>query len=152
MIIPNIFDPFAVEVCMALSKKKAVHILSITEDKITTLKEIPLPEPPLHMAVDGGAVCVALANQHRYCMVNILSGKEEFLLSGPTDVMGMFVTSEGTSQRAPLSWSERLLALGFSFPYAVALGANSILCSQHYKGRTKSHRSSHLYLRVVDFY
>ena len=34
---------------MALSKKKAVHILSITEDKITTLKEIPLPEPPLHM-------------------------------------------------------------------------------------------------------
>ena len=40
--------------------------------------------------------------------------------------MGMFVTSEGTSQRAPLSWLERLLALGYSFPYAVALGANSI--------------------------
>nr|XP_058955595.1 transforming growth factor-beta receptor-associated protein 1-like [Pocillopora verrucosa] len=144
---PNMFDPFAVEVCMSLSKKKAIHILSVTEDRITLLKEIPLPEPPLHMAVDGGSVCVALANQHRYCLVNILSGKvqelfhyeaevtkglvmgvgmEEFLLNGPTDVMGMFVTSEGTSQRAPLSWSERLLALGYSFPYAVALGANSI--------------------------
>lgn len=144
---PNMFDPFAVEVCIALSKKKAIHILSVTEDKIIPLKEIPLPEPPLHMAVDGGAVCVALANQYRYCMVNILSGKvqelfhyeaavtkgfvmgvgmEEFLLNGPTDVMGMFVTSEGTSQRAPLSWSERLLALGYSFPYAIALGPNSI--------------------------
>lgn len=40
--------------------------------------------------------------------------------------MGMFVTSEGTSQRAPLSWSERLLAVGYSFPYAIALGASSI--------------------------
>lgn len=144
---PNLFDPFAVEVCMALSKKRAVHILSVTEDKIIPLKEIQLPEPPLHMAVDGGAVCVALANQHRYCMVNIQTGQvqelfhyeaemtkglvmgvgmEEFLLNGPTDVMGMFVTSEGTSQRAPLSWSERLLALGFSFPYVIALGASSI--------------------------
>ena len=37
------------QVCMALSKKKAVHILSVTEDKIIPLKEIPLPEPPLHM-------------------------------------------------------------------------------------------------------
>lgn len=26
-------------------------------------------------AVDGGSVCVALANQHRYCLVNILYGK-----------------------------------------------------------------------------
>ncbi|XP_068709576.1 transforming growth factor-beta receptor-associated protein 1-like isoform X2 [Montipora foliosa] len=144
---PTAFDPFAVEVCMSLSKKKAVHILSVTEDKIIPLKEIPLPEPPLHMAVDGSAVCVALANQYRYCMVNILSGQvqelfhyeaeitkglvtgvgmEEFLLNGPTDVMGMFVTSEGTSQRAPLSWSERLLALGYSFPYVIALGASSL--------------------------
>ncbi|CAH3015531.1 unnamed protein product, partial [Porites evermanni] len=44
---PNLFDPFAVEVCMALSKKRAVHILSVTEDKIIPLKEIQLPEPPL---------------------------------------------------------------------------------------------------------
>ena len=57
------------------------------------------------------------------CLITL---QEEFLLNGPTDVMGMFVTSEGTSQRAPLSWSERLLALGYSFPYAIALGASSI--------------------------
>ena len=37
------------QVCMSLSKKKAIHILSVTEDKIIPLKEIPLPEAPLHM-------------------------------------------------------------------------------------------------------
>ena len=39
------------QVCMSLSKKKAIHILSVTEDRITLLKEIPLPEPPLHMVM-----------------------------------------------------------------------------------------------------
>lgn len=38
---------------MALSKKRAVHILSVTEDKIIPLKEIQLPEPPLHMVSDN---------------------------------------------------------------------------------------------------
>lgn len=37
------------QVCMTLSRKKAVHILSVTEDKIIPLKEIQLPETPLHM-------------------------------------------------------------------------------------------------------
>ena len=36
---------------MSLSKKKAIYILSVTEDRITLLKEIPLPEPPLHMVM-----------------------------------------------------------------------------------------------------
>ena len=39
------------QVCMSLSKKKAIHILSVTEDRITLLKEIPLPEPPLQMVM-----------------------------------------------------------------------------------------------------
>ena len=34
---------------MAISKKKAIHVLSVTEDRIIPLKEISLPEPPLHM-------------------------------------------------------------------------------------------------------
>ena len=37
------------QVCMAISKKKAIHVLSVTEDRIIPLKEISLPEPPLHM-------------------------------------------------------------------------------------------------------
>ncbi|KXJ14499.1 Transforming growth factor-beta receptor-associated protein 1 [Exaiptasia diaphana] len=96
-------------------------------------------------SADGGAVCVALSNQFQYAMVNILNSKvqelfhyepestkgviirvgpEEFLLNGPTDLMGMFVTSEGTSQRAPLSWSNSIEALGYSFPYVISLGNN----------------------------
>ena len=31
---------------------------------------------PFHpKAIDGGTVCVALANQNRYCMVNVLTGR-----------------------------------------------------------------------------
>ena len=32
-------------------------------------------------AVDGGAVCVALANQHRYCMVNIQTGQVQIVFT-----------------------------------------------------------------------
>ena len=35
----------------------------------------------LMQAVDGGAVCVALANQHRYCMVNIQTGQVQLLFT-----------------------------------------------------------------------
>lgn len=52
--------------------------------------------------------------------------QEEFLLSGPTDTLGMFVTSHGTSLRPPLSWTDGLITLGYSFPYVVAVGRGSI--------------------------
>ncbi|XP_031565710.1 transforming growth factor-beta receptor-associated protein 1-like [Actinia tenebrosa] len=144
---PNNFDPFAVEICISIARKKSIQIVSVTENKIIPLKEITLAEPPFFMAADAGAICVALSNQYRYCMVNALNAKvqelfhyeaertkglimrirtEEFLLNGPTDLMGMFVTSEGTSQRAPLTWSFSVEALGYSFPYVVALGTNII--------------------------
>ena len=47
---------------MALSKKKAIHILSVTEDKIVPLKEIPLPEPPLYMVSGHGGLEVTRIN------------------------------------------------------------------------------------------
>ena len=52
--------------------------------------------------------------------------QEEFLLSGPTDTLGMFVTSQGTSLRPPLSWTDGLIALGYCFPYVVAVGRGTI--------------------------
>ena len=52
--------------------------------------------------------------------------QEEFLLSGPTDTLGMFVTSQGTSLRPPLSWTDGLITLGYSFPYVVAVGRGTI--------------------------
>ena len=56
----------------------------------------------------------------------LVSLQEEFLLSGPTDTLGMFVTSQGTSLRPPLSWTDGLITLGYSFPYVVAVGRGTI--------------------------
>ncbi|EDO42369.1 predicted protein [Nematostella vectensis] len=144
---PKNFDPFSVEIYISIGRKKSIHIYSVAEDKIIPIREISLPDPPIHMAADGGAVCVALGNQFRYCMVDAVTakvqelfhfegettkpllmriGEEEFLLNGPTNAMGMFVTSEGTSQRAPLSWAESVQNLGYSFPYVVTLSSTSL--------------------------
>ena len=58
--------------------------------------------------------------------INLIFFQEEFLLSGPTDTLGMFVTSQGTSLRPPLSWTDGLVTLGYSFPYVVAVGRGTI--------------------------
>ncbi|XP_046859685.1 transforming growth factor-beta receptor-associated protein 1-like isoform X2 [Xenia sp. Carnegie-2017] len=140
---PSSFDPFAVEVCVG-TRKKAIYIAMITEDNIYTTREITLNEPPIQMNFNGNTVCVALSNV--YCNIDIPTSKvqelisyepqnkpiitrittEEFLLSGPTDILGMFVTSQGTSLRPPLSWTDGLVALGYSFPYVIAVGRASI--------------------------
>ena len=46
--------------------------------------------------------------------------QEEFLLTGPS-ALGMFVTSEGISQRPPLQWSENLISVGYVHPYIIAM-------------------------------
>lgn len=38
----------------------------------------------------------------------------------------MFANAEGTSQRAPVSWSESVIAAAVCFPYVVALDENFI--------------------------
>ena len=52
--------------------------------------------------------------------------QEEFLLSGPTNTMGMIVTSDGLSQHQPLNWVDGLTAIGYSFPYILVLGKNTV--------------------------
>ncbi|KXJ14522.1 Transforming growth factor-beta receptor-associated protein 1 [Exaiptasia diaphana] len=46
---PNNFDPFTVEVCISMSRKRVIQIVSVTENKIIPLKEIQLSEPPMIM-------------------------------------------------------------------------------------------------------
>jgi len=41
-------------------------------------------------------------------------------LTGPS-ALGMFVTSEGISQRPPLQWSENLTSVGYVHPYILAM-------------------------------
>lgn len=38
----------------------------------------------------------------------------------------MFANSEGASQRAPVNWSERVIAAAVCFPYVVALDENFV--------------------------
>lgn len=142
---PATFDPFSVEVCVG-TRRKAIHVVMITEDNVYPTREISLSESPIHLKFDGSTVCVALSNV--YCNVHVPSGKvqelisyeshntkpmitriavEEFLLSGPTDVLGMFVTSGGTSLRPPLSWTDGLVTLGYSFPYVIVVGHSTII-------------------------
>lgn len=42
------------------------------------------------------------------------------MLTGPS-ALGMFVTSEGISQRPPLQWSENLTSVGYVHPYILAM-------------------------------
>uniref|UniRef100_A0A2R5L6M1 Putative vacuolar assembly/sorting n=1 Tax=Ornithodoros turicata TaxID=34597 RepID=A0A2R5L6M1_9ACAR len=134
---PTKEDPFCVELC--LGKRKQLQLYNLTETKLCHEKDISLPETPLAMAMDGKFLCVALSTQ--YVLVDTVSGtkqilfpyesnitvpvvkrisKEEFLLNGPS-ALGMFVTTEGVSQRPPLPWAAPVKALTYSHPYVVCL-------------------------------
>jgi len=140
---PN-FNPFSVEVCIG-TKKKTIQIWSVDQEKITVLKEINVNEVPHLLAIDGQTLCVTLGNQ--YFLVNYstgriqelfmfeahntkptikIVGKEEFLLSGPTNTMGMIVTAEGLSQHQPLNWADGMTAIAHAYPYALVLGNSTI--------------------------
>ena len=60
----------------------------------------------------GSKVCISCGFVHVF--------QEEFLLTGPS-ALGMFVTSEGISQRPPLQWSENLISVGYVHPYIIAM-------------------------------
>lgn len=135
---PQHGNPFSVEVCVAL-RKKQVALYNITDDRMVHIKDISLPEQASLIGLDGHVVCAAMLSQ--YCMVNYETGqqtdlfpidtehtqpivkrisKEEFLLAGPS-ALGMFVTSEGISQRPPLQWSNNMKTVGYVHPYIVAM-------------------------------
>ena len=52
--------------------------------------------------------------------------QEEFLLSGPTNTMGMIVTSEGLSQHQPMNWADGLHAIAHAYPYVLVLGNSTV--------------------------
>ncbi|XP_070566294.1 transforming growth factor-beta receptor-associated protein 1-like isoform X2 [Ptychodera flava] len=135
---PTTSNPFSIQVCVA-TKKKALHLYTVTEDKMIAHKEISTSDIPVTMDIDSHFICVAESTQ--YVMINFESNEPtdlfpydaeqtnpmvkrisqgEFLLSGPS-ALGMFVTSEGVSQRPPLQWSSNVMATGFTFPYVCAL-------------------------------
>eukprot|EP00112_Aurelia_sp_Birch-Aquarium-sp1_P011708 Seg2464.2 transcript_id=Seg2464.2/GoldUCD/mRNA.D3Y31 product="Transforming growth factor-beta receptor-associated protein 1" protein_id=Seg2464.2/GoldUCD/D3Y31 len=141
---PVNFNPFSVEVCVG-TKKKSIQIWSVDQEKITVLKEIGVSEVPYLLAIDGRTICTVLGNQ--YFLVNYSTGRvqelfmfeahntkplvkvvgqEEFLLSGPTNTMGMIVTAEGLSQHQPMNWADGLHAIAHAYPYVLVLGNSTV--------------------------
>lgn len=134
---PTKNDPFCVQVCVA--RRKHLQLYDVTEEKVTHRKDVPVPETPLAMAMDGDYVCVALST--RYAVIDCATGagqelfpyessltvplvkriaKEEFLLNGPS-ALGMFATTAGVSERPPLPWTTSVKALAYCRPYVVCL-------------------------------
>uniref|UniRef100_A0A4W4GKZ9 CNH domain-containing protein n=1 Tax=Electrophorus electricus TaxID=8005 RepID=A0A4W4GKZ9_ELEEL len=132
-------DAFCVEMAVVSARRRAVHICTVHEDRVQVLKEVVTPEQPCALAMDGYFLCLALPMQ--YMILNYSTGvsqdlfpynsqerkpivkrigREEFLLAAPGG-LGMFANAEGISQRAPVSWSEGVLAAAVCFPYVVAL-------------------------------
>ncbi|KAJ9595158.1 hypothetical protein L9F63_013516, partial [Diploptera punctata] len=140
---PNITNPFCIQICVG--RKKLLQIYNVTEEKLMHIKDISVPEAPLGLAVDGSHICAAL--QTKYAVYNFESNstqqlftygcesfhpvirriaKEEFLLSAP-EGLGMFVNTEGMSNRPPIQWSYSLLALAYSHPYILGLSDEVIM-------------------------
>uniref|UniRef100_A0A8C1EAM2 Transforming growth factor, beta receptor associated protein 1 n=1 Tax=Cyprinus carpio carpio TaxID=630221 RepID=A0A8C1EAM2_CYPCA len=158
-------DAFCVEMAVVLARRRAVQICTVHEDRVQMLKEVTTPEQPCALSLDGYNICLALSTQ--YMILNYSTGasqdlfpydceerkpivkrigREEFLLAGPGG-LGMFANAEGISQRAPVSWSESVIAATVCFPYVVALDEGFVtvhsMLDQQLK-QTLSFRDGHL--------
>ncbi|KAJ8246584.1 hypothetical protein GJAV_G00253070 [Gymnothorax javanicus] len=132
-------DPFCVELGVIATKRRSVQIYMVYEDRVQMVKEVSTPEQPCAVCLDGYFLCLALSSQ--YMILNYSTGasqdlfpydseekkpivkrigREEFLLAAPGG-LGMFATADGVSQRAPVNWSESVIAAAVCFPYVVAL-------------------------------
>ncbi|XP_014664764.1 PREDICTED: transforming growth factor-beta receptor-associated protein 1-like isoform X2 [Priapulus caudatus] len=140
---PDSNNPFSVQMCTA-SKKKQLHLFTVTEDRIMHDHEIQLPDLPVTMAMDGSHICIALTSQYIVinCDTNRLQdlfpydsettmpfvkrvAKEEFLLSGPS-ALGMFASASGISQRPPVHMIDNLASICYSHPYVLAMNEQFI--------------------------
>ncbi|XP_061597424.1 transforming growth factor-beta receptor-associated protein 1 homolog isoform X1 [Cololabis saira] len=158
-------DPFCVEMGVISSKRRTVQIYMVYEDRVQLAKEVTTPEQPCAISLDGYFLCLALATQ--YMILNYNTGasqdlfpynseerrpivkrisRDEFLLAAPGG-LGMFANAEGVSQRAPVNWSECVIAAAVCFPYVVALDENFItihsMLDQQLK-QTLSFRDGHI--------
>ncbi|XP_046645269.1 transforming growth factor-beta receptor-associated protein 1-like [Daphnia pulicaria] len=130
-------DPFTVEIC-AGSKKKILYI-HLSDEHVKIIKEVSTSLTPSTLVMDGAHICFAMGFE--YCMLDILSGeiqqlfavdnpqqpliihrvsKGEFLLSGPGG-LGVFVLSQGFSDKPPINFSSQVSALAFHHPYIIAV-------------------------------
>ncbi|XP_061430796.1 transforming growth factor-beta receptor-associated protein 1-like [Lethenteron reissneri] len=145
-------EAFCVQLCVASMKRKVVQIYLVRGDRIQPLRDLATPELPVAVAADGAFVCVAMTTRYVMLNSSTGAcqelfpreqeeeedetegsggttapivkriAKEEFLLTGPGS-LGMFVTSEGVSRRAPVRWGDGVRGAALAPPYLLALGA-----------------------------
>ncbi|XP_020494335.3 transforming growth factor-beta receptor-associated protein 1 [Labrus bergylta] len=143
-----------VEMVTSSSRRKVIQIHVVGVDRWEVVKEVPLVQDPVALAVDGACLCVATSD--RYLLRDISTGSSqelfphthsrqrvfvtsagrgEFLLNGP-ESLGMFVMKTGICQRPPLQWPQEVLAARVCFPYILTLqpqvlSVYSVLDQQH---------------------
>ena len=136
-------DPFSIELCLV--KKKCICICQLQADKITTLKEVNVPEQPLLVSMDGYYVCIA--TDSNYYMLDWQSGSSQLLCSNDTNSfmkpivkhvsrneflinglshLGIFVKTSGISERPPIDWGMDVQRIAYSYPYILCLKKYSI--------------------------
>ncbi|XP_062378941.1 transforming growth factor-beta receptor-associated protein 1 [Sardina pilchardus] len=132
-------QPVYVELITASVKRRSISIHRVYVDKWECVKQLPLVQEPLALAVREPRVCVATADryllldyesghtldlfQHNLTRQNLVvkqAGEREFLLNGPGS-LGMFVMSDGISQRAPVPWPAGVVDAAACHPYTLVL-------------------------------
>ncbi|KAM3595097.1 uncharacterized protein V6R79_018064 [Siganus canaliculatus] len=129
----------SVQMVISSSRRKLIRIHVLGVDKWDVIKEVPMPQDPVAMAIDGVSLCVATSDKYLLCDIQTGSSEElfphdhsrqhvvvtsmgrgEFLLNGPGS-LGMFVMKTGICQRPPLQWPQEVLAANVCFPYILTL-------------------------------
>ncbi|KAL2098515.1 hypothetical protein ACEWY4_004995 [Coilia grayii] len=137
-------EPVYVELVTASAKRRSVGLHRVYVDRWECLRQVPLQQEPLALGVREPCVCVATADRyllHDYQSGNTLhlfqhnlgrqslivkpAGEREFLLNGPGS-LGMFVVSDGISQRPPVPWPAGVLDGAACYPYVLALHGQAV--------------------------
>nr|XP_057947279.1 transforming growth factor-beta receptor-associated protein 1 isoform X2 [Doryrhamphus excisus] len=137
-------QPPRVRVAASSSRKRPIRILAVGVDGWDVVKEVPLFQEVVGMAVDGDYLCVATSDKYVLCNVATGGTEElfphnhsrqgaivasmgygEFLLNGPGS-LGMFVMKTGVCQRPPLQWLDQVLAVAVCFPYILTLQSGAL--------------------------
>ena len=133
-------NPFAVEICVSFSKKKVLQIFQVSLDRVVPMQEVSFQDYPRTFSVDGRFICASTSTA--YYMANFEAnskqelfpitdseknlhaitrvGPSEFLISA-SNGLGVFVSTDGTSNRPPLQWSDGVFATAILQPYVVAI-------------------------------
>lgn len=142
---PPVFNHDETQICVG-TRRKTIQILKLTSDDCLILKEFNVPESASLLAIDSYTICLALGNRYHLIdsrtshlqelftfevqnsVIPIVKriGSEEFLLNGPTDTMAMIVNSAGLSVHQPLTWSDGVCSVAFSYPYVLVLGKSTV--------------------------